>query len=506
VKNNTKEAYLPQQIREYAGLLQSKIWTIGVVTLAITLIAIVAIAFLPDQYRATTTILVDPQQIPDRYVTSTVTSDPGERLNTITQQVLSASRLGQIIDTLNLYPEMKKHSRDDVIENMRKHITLQVKQGSSQGLGSFTITYESSSPTIAATVANQLAASFIDWNLRNRARLAEDTTDFMASQLEEAKQKLQSQEQKLSEFKMQHMGQMPDQVPANLQTLARLQGALQTNSDALNRLEQEKQLLTRLPEPATAAPLQLTERQRLESDLREVRSQLWDLKKKYTDSHPDVVAADGRRRQIQEQLKSLPPDPPSVRDSSTTAVRIDLIEKEEQRLTRENRDVQSQIGVYQGRVDSVPLREQELSTLTRDYDISKEQYRSLLEKTYSAEMATDLEKRQQGERFTILDAARAPERPFKPNRLGLMYASLGGAFCFAIALVIVLDNVSGAIKAERELKDLLPKSAVLLGSIPTIEIATDWRRRARLRILAVGVSLLGCLAVAVILWKVHPIL
>lgn len=505
MKNN-KEAYLPQQIREYAGLLQSKIWTIGVVTLAITLIAIVAIAFLPDQYRATTTILVDPQQIPDRYVTSTVTSDPAERLNTITQQVLSSSRLSQIIDSLNLYPEMKARSREDVVENMRRHITLQVKQGSSQGLSSFTITYESGSPLLAATVANQLAASFIDWNLKNRAQLAEDTTNFMSAQLAEAKQNLQSQEQKLSDFKMQHLGQMPEQVQANLQTVQRLQGTLQTNSDALNRLEQEKQLLSRLPEATNTPAVQMTDRQRLEAELRQVRSQVWDLKKKYTDSHPDVVAAEARLQQVQEQLKGLPPDPPATKDSSTAAVRIDLIEKEEARLTKENRDIQSQIGIYQGRVDSVPLREQELSSLTRDYEISKEQYRSLLEKTYSAEMATDLEKRQQGERFTILDPARAPEHPFKPNRLSLMYASLAGAFFFAIALVIVQDNISGAIKAERELKDLLPKSVILLGSIPSIEVASDRKRKMRHRMVAVTVSLLGCFAVAVILWKVHPIL
>lgn len=500
------EAYLPQQIREYAGLLQSKIWTIGLVTLAITLVAIVAIALLPDQYRATTTILVDPQQIPDRYVTSTVTSDPSERLNTITQQVLSASRLGQIIDELHLYPEMKNRSHDDVVENMRRHITLQVKQGSSQGLSSFTITYESDSAALAANVANQLAASFIDWNLRNRAKLVEDTTKFMSSQLEEAKQNLQNQEQKLSEFKMQHVGQMPEQVQANLQTLTRLQMEMQANSDALNRLEQEKQMLTRLPEPSTTNPVQMTERQRLEAELRQVKSQLWDLKKKYTDSHPDVIATEVRQQQIQDQIKALPPDPPSTKDSSTTAVRIDLINKEEERLNKANQTIQAQIGMYQGRVDSVPLREQELSALTRDYEISKEQYRSLLEKTYSAEMAQDLEQRQQGERFTILDKAKAPEHPFKPNRLGLMYASLAGAFFFAIALVIVKDNISGAIKAERELKALLPASATLLGSIPTIEINSDRRSRMRLRILALAVSVLGCCVVAVILWKVHPIL
>src|SRR5215813_3626055 len=327
VKTNGKESYLPQQIREYAGLLRSKIWTIGLVTLALTLLAITGIAFLPDQYRATTTILVDPQQIPDRYVASTVTEDPGERLTTITQQVLSVSRLGQIIDEMGLYPEMKNAARENVIENMRRHVTLQVRQGSSQGLSSFTITYESKSPKLAADVANRLAGSFIDWNLKSRAQRAEGTTKFMAAQLEDAKVNLQSQEQKLREFKMEHVGQMPDQVPANLQTLARLQSTLQNNSDALNRLEQEKQLLARLPEPVSTAPVVLTERQRLEAEQRQLKSQVWELKKKYTDSHPDVIAAESRLKQVQDQVAALPPDPATVKDSSATAVRLDLIEK-----------------------------------------------------------------------------------------------------------------------------------------------------------------------------------
>lgn len=503
---SSQKAYLPQQIKEYLALLQFRAWTIGLVTLALTLAAITGIAFLPDQYRATTTILVDPQQIPERYVTATVNSDPAERLNTMSQQVLSGSRLGEIIDEMNLYSNMKTSPREQVIENMRRHITLQVRQGSSQGLSSFTITYESGSPVQAANVANKLAASFIDWNLTNREQLAEDTTRFIAAQLDEAKRNLQDQEEKLRVFKMEHVGQMPEQVPANLQTLSRLQTVLQTNSDALNRLEQEKQLLTRLPDSSPVSPSQLTERERLELDRQQLAAQLWDLKKKYTDSHPDVVAAESRLKEVQAQLRTLPPDPQGVKNTSSTAVRIDLIEKEEQRLTHQNQDIQGQIAGYQAKVDSVPLREQELSELTRDYEISKEQYRSLLEKKDSAEMATDLEKRQQGERFTILDLARAPEYPFKPNRLNLMIASLAGAFFFAVTLVIVQDNVSGAIKAERELKQLLPSSAAFLGSVPTIEIRADRRRRNWLRTFALSISLLGCIAVAVILWKVHPIL
>lgn len=507
MKSNEKTAaYLPQQVSEYLALLRNHAWRIALVTVALTLVAIIAIAFLPDQYRATTTILVDPQQIPERYVTATVNSDPGERLNTISQQVLSSSRLGDIIDELHLYADMKSRPREDVIENMRKHITLQVKQGSAQGLSSFTITYECGSASQVANVANKLAFSFIEWNLKNREQLADDTTRFMAAQLEEAKQNLQNQEEKLREFKMQHIGQMPEQVPANLQTLSRLQTVLQTNSDALNRLDSEKQMLTQLPDQVPAAATQLTERQRLEQERRQLSSQVWDLKKKYTDSHPDVVAAEVRLKEVQDQLKSLPQDSPETIAGSSTAVRIAMIEKEEARLAQENQEIRAQISTYQAKVDSVPLREQEVSELTRDYEISKDQYRSLLEKKYSAAMASDLEKRQQGERFTILDRARAPEHPFKPNRLNLMMAALVGAFVFSVCLVIVQDNLNGAIKTERELKNLLPASVTFLGSVPVIEIKQDRRRKVWLRAIAVSISLLGCLAVAAILWKVHPIL
>ncbi len=412
---------------------------------------------------------MDPQRIPDRYVTSTVPTDPTERLNTISQQVLSETCLGEIIDQMHLYPEMHGKAREDVVENMRRHITLQVRQASGQGLGSFTITYEGNSPEVVAKVANQLATSFIDWNLKNRELRAEGTTQFLATQLEEAKQNLQGQEQKLRDFKMQHVGQMPDQMAANLQTLSRLQVALQANSDSLNRIEQEKQLLSRVPEaPQGGAPVQLSERARLETEQRQLSSELWDLKKKYTDSHPDVEAASARLARVQSQLKALPPAAPDnpANETTSTAVRLELIEKEKQRLIREQRNIQNQFEAYQAKVDAVPLREQQLTDLTRDYETSKEHYSSLLEKTLSAGMATELEKRQEGERFTVLDPAKAPERPFKPNRLALMLSAFAGSFVFALCLITVNERWSGTINGEEELELFCPGRSSFSGPFP----------------------------------------
>src|SRR5215831_7111686 len=163
------------------------------------------VMLMPDRYKASTTILVDPQKVPEKYVSPTVSSDPGQRLTTITQQVLSSTRLQQIIDDMQLYPELRgKVSREELIDLMRKDITITVKQGSSAGLSAFTIEYEGTQASQVARVANELAASFIDWNLKSREQQSIDTTDFLNNQLATAKGSLEEQEKKLSAFKLRH--------------------------------------------------------------------------------------------------------------------------------------------------------------------------------------------------------------------------------------------------------------------------------------------------------------
>lgn len=501
---------LAGQIQRYKQLLLRSAWGIGLATLGLTLAAVVAIALMPDQYQATTTILVDPQRIPDRYVTSTVPADPAERLNTLKQQVESSTRLEQIIDQMGLYPEMRGRAREDVVERMRLDIDLVAKPGSGTSMGTFTIGFRGRSPQVVAQVANQLASSFIEWNLQSREQRAENTTHFMASQMEEARQTLQQQESRLRDFKMRHLGEMPDQSNANLATLSRLQVSLQANSDSLNRIDEQIQLLGLVPESTPVPAASPTERDRLESEKRRLMIDLVDLKRKYTASHPDVVSAELRLKQVQSQLDAMGPvqtasGAPS-KSSSTVEMRRQLLESQREHLLEEQKTLQTQYAAYQAKVDAVPLREQELSDLTRDYNISKEHYSNLLEKTLSAEMATDLEKRQQGESFTILDAAQPPQRPYKPRRLLLMIGSLLGSFGLAVATVVIKDRISGAITSERDLKDLLPASVLLIGMVPSIETKMDRARRTQWQVFAVTVSLVACVAVATILWRIHPIL
>jgi polysaccharide biosynthesis transport protein len=471
------------------------------------------IFLLPNHYKATTTILVDPQKVPEKYVSPTVSSDPGQRLSTISDQVLSSTRLQQIIDEMKLYPELRgRMSREEIIELMRKDVGVRVKQGSSSGLSSFTIEYEGTHRQEVAKVTNQLAASFIDWNVKNREQQAQDTTEFLTSQLKEAKQGLEAQEKKVSAFKLQHLGEMPEQQAANLQALSQLQTQFQANVEALNRLEVERTLLSRGLDPmggtsSVAAAAPVTERTRLEAERRQLKEQVLDLQRRYTDAYPEVHTANARLEHVEQQLKALPPDPPVApdpHDSSAVNVRLQLIERETKRLNDEQAKLTAQMSAYRSKVDAVPVREQQMAELARNYGVSKEHYQSLLDKTFSAEMAADLERRQQAEHFTIIDRAQVPEQPFKPKRKLMVIAAFLVALATSIGTACVKDMIDGSVKAEGELKAMLPVNVPILAAVPALRDSADRRRAIQFAVVLVLVTLIAC-ALETGLWlRLHP--
>jgi len=472
--------------------------------LAMTLVALAYIARMPDYYKATTTILVDPQKIPEKYVSSTVSADPSARLAIISQDVLSASHLQPVMDKFHLY-EDKNISREQAIEMMRSSITIEVKGGG--GLSAFTISYVDRDPNVVANVANQLAASFIEDNVETREQLTEGTTEFLTSQLQRAKQNLEEQERKLREFKMQHLGEMPDQQQSNLQVLAQLQANFQANSDSLNRLDVQRMMLLRSDHASTggSAP---TERGRLQSEKRQLEQKIFDLKRKYTADFPEVVEANQRLERINAQLKSLPPDPevPATDKSEGEDVQLVVIDRERKRLEEAQKHILAQIRVYQSKVEAAPLRESQVTDLTRNYDVSKNNYQSLLDKTFSAQMAQDLEKKQKAERFSILDPARVPEHPYKPKRLPLMFGAFVMALFVCAGLAIAKDAVNMTVKSEAEVRKLPLPSTLMFVSIPVID-TVGVRRHRRLVLLAMAiVSVLACLLEAAFLWRVHPYL
>lgn len=467
-------------IRVLLGAIRYRYRLILFVFVAVLAAAAIFIMRMPDVYRSETQILVNPQRVSDKYVNSVVTMDPSERLNTLSQQILSSSRLETIMDDLHLFPKLRaKVNRDELIDRMRKNVGIELKKNS-EGLSAFTLSYTGESAQEVADVANRLAASFISWNLHDREQEAKNTTTFLANELTSTKTQLDELEEQLRVYKMSHLGELPDQLQANMQTLSRLQVELQSNNEAQSRLDHEVFLTSSLPEPVpqrtptTSASL----RQKLTSDKFTAQSELAELRKHYTESFPDVVTKEAEIQSLNERIASLPPDPTVSATGETLATanpRLQLIRRDRQRLQDEQRRIESSMGRYQSRIDSEPVREQEISQLLRDYGTARDHYRSLLEKTYSAQMAAQLEQEQQSGNFTMLDQARVPDAPIGPKRVPLLLGALFAAFAAGLGVGIFAEMLDNTVKSEAELRDSLPEIP-LLGTTPGMSNVSVIRR------------------------------
>jgi len=482
------------QTREFWGTVVLHRWGILLATVLLTAICVVVIALMPDVYVASTTVVFDPQQLPEKYVTQTVTSDPAQRVNTLTQEVLSPGRLQQISQEFHINGDQRA-SQQEIVDQMKKAITIEMKQSSDRDINSFVISYTGQDPQLVAAVANRLAQTFIDWNLANREQQAASASEFMSAQLQDAKQLMDTQEAKIRDYKLRYAGELPERLQSNMQTLTQLHTTLQANNETLDRLAQEKTLLTAAPESVKSTAGTSSERDRLEAEQRALSTELASLRSQYTEHYPDVVTTKERLESVTQQLKSTQ----AAGATNTVAVRLGIIQQETERLQDEQKSLLRRIDKYQALVDATPIKGQEFEYLTRDYDSAREQYEDLADKKFHAEMARDLVRQQKSSRFTM-DPAQVPQRPIKPNRLLLL--ALAFPFCCLIpaGISVASAEVRGTVNSERGLRSLLPESARVVGKIPMIETPSGMRKRRRLAMLSILGSLLCCVAVAAFLW------
>ena len=461
---------------------------------------------IPSSYRSGTLILVEQPSVPEKYVVSNIDSDIQQQLDSITQQILSRTRLLRIIDSLGLYAKDRKHkSPDDLVEKMRQDIEIELSHGDDKKLSAFNIYYASRDPKMAQAATAELANLFITENLEQRQKRSENTTSFLGDQLDQARAKLAEQEAKMRVFKDQHLGELPTQTQSNLQILTGLQNQVQANEDSLNRAKQQNTYLESLinqyraldrgSKPGEGGQAGLGE---VDKELDQLKAQLADLTSHYTDKHPDVrktreqiARAESRRERIVADMNSganhsspaspeaaapAPLDPKSAPmlelESQLKANRVEIANRQ-----AEIKDEQNKINQYQGRLNMAPVMEQQFADITRDYDQSKADYESLLKKKNESEMSTDLEKTQQGEHFRMLDPPNLPVKPYKPNRLQLCGLGLVVGLFFGAGFAMAKERLSGKIYSEREIKKLVPFDVI--AEIPPIESLQEQSSRRR---------------------------
>jgi protein tyrosine kinase modulator len=415
---------------------------------------------LPDIYRARSSVLVEAPKVPESFVQSTVSTRMQERLRTITQQIKSRTRLEQVARELGLISSaLGEKALDAYMAMMSNNIEVTV-----QGAGNdiFIVSYEGPEPRTVMVVANKLVSLFIDDNLKMREQYAEGTTEFLESELQRVEKLLQAQEKTVAEYKQRFIGELPAEQDANQRTLDRLQMQLQTIATTLESVRTRKSFILRqLSMQDSEAALSPTGATRssgeptgLAQQLEQRRLALATLQRIYTDTYPDIIRLKQEIAELEAHLaaqdtrsqtvESVPPAGIAARNISRQQQQeLEQIDLEEGKLRQQQANIQEQIAAYEKKVANAARREQELLVLTRDYDSTRKDYDSLLARRQQAQIAENLEKRQKSEQFRVLDEARIPTKPWKPQRFKILLTGMGLGLAMgvgAVFLAVYLDQ------------------------------------------------------------------
>lgn len=519
---------------DFLWIAWTRKWFIILPTVVIAMSVAVWSWTLPDRYRSSTLILVVPQRVPETYVRSTVTATVAERLQTISQQILSRTRLERIIEEFNLYREERQQMiMEDIVTLMRERdINLDVaRPRRNEDTSSFSVSFDAPQPRVAMQVADRLASMFVQENLQDREILADSTNQFLQAQLEDSRRRLIEHEKKLEAFRQRNAGQLPTQAQSNLQMMQLTQSQIQANIDGLTR---ERDRLTFLEgaiadaaagvdqplgvvtveRSATAAAAPLTATQQLAA----ARATLQQLERRWTPNHPDIArakreiaeleakAAEEAARQPGGQTPGIPASP----SNTSAASRLTQLHQEAEQLRRsiparqaEDQRLKGLLASYRARLEVAPQLESEMTELMRDYTTLQEQYTTLLRKSEDSKIAVNLERRQIGEQFKIIDGARMPERPFSPDRARLNLMGLGGGLGIGLLLVALLEYRDTRLKTDDDV--VISLALPVLAVIPVMMTATERHKRKRRRVvLAIATSIVVVVGVAAIVaWQLQ---
>lgn len=499
---------------DYWAIVRRRRWWILLPLSVCWLVVWVVSWLLPAVYQSDALILVEQQKVPEQYVVPNVSVSLQERLQSMTQQILSRTRLQAAIDRFHLYARdrglMSKFQSADSVDQMRKDIQIELVSapGHPGELTAFKIRYSAGSPELAQQVNSELTTLFIDENLKSQQALSANTTAFLDGQLAEARGKLAEQEAKVRAFKATHLGSLPTQLASNVQIMSGLQSQLQSTQHALESAEQQKLYLQSLlqqyqsmQDSLVSGDSTVTPPEALEAELKTLRVQLADARSKYTDSYPDVVALKDQITKTEQLKKEIEDEiavkqqesadmaadasdshPRSMRNGTLNPMvqmqsQLKVNQMEIESLHQQERKIQSELSEYQGRLNGTPQTEQELADISRGYEESQVNYNSLLTKQNQSQLATSLEQRQQGQQFRIIDPPSMAYKPSAPNRA---LVSLGGlilGLAVGAILTAVVELTDTRVRHEKDLQGLVP-ARVLVG-IPRLNTPEEDERLVR---------------------------
>ncbi len=469
---------VPRDLWEIA--LRGKWFILGAIILSLA-VAYGAFRVSPKIYKSSTTILVESQKIPENYVKGVVAGTVQERLSVIQQLVLSRTMLQRVLEELKLYDkDIAAEGLETVVEKVRKKIEIKT-MGRATSVDAFTISFEHEDPITAMKVAAKLASQYIEENLRVREQLVEGASEFLTQELERAKFELDEKEKKISDFKSRYIGELPGELQTNLRTLDRLQHELSGSQETLqklaDRISQIEQAAQEYKTSGRARSKVAGSDPYADLPVRDLERQLAALRAEYRESYPDIVMLKERIRRLKSEAhENRSVDGETSQDGDSSDPYLSELRKQQAEARRDMKGLkegqaklQLLVKDFEGRVERTPAREQELLILVRDYDNLQANYRSLVDKNISARIAGNLEKRQKGEQFRIIDPANLPGKPEKPDLVRFMLMGLAAGCAVGYGYAFASEQLRPVFRRADEVEGLL--NLPVIAEIPAMKFA-----------------------------------
>lgn len=456
-------------VQDYVAILKKRWWILAIPAVLFPILGYGLSFLIQPQYISQTLVLVEQQKVPESYVKPVVTEDLTGRLATMREQILSRSRLQPIIERFNLFANSKL-TMDDRIDLTRKNIgitPIQSEIARTNGLPGFFISFKANDPRTAQLVCGEIQSLFVSENLSDRAASAAGTTDFLKGQLADAKAKLDEQDARLEKFQQTYMGKLPGAESSNINMMTSLNTQLDAATQALARMEQDRSyaesiLALQQSQTATTAERGGAAPGAQQAELQQLLTEEADLSARYTDDYPDVVSVRRKIKELRQQMAQAPPPAPALTtptaakptDSVSTLQLKAQIRAMDLGIAQKKKDqgaIQAQLRMYQERVASSPAVEEEYKSITRDNQTAQAFYDDLLSKMNQSKMATDLEKRQQGEQFRVMDEPNLPEEPATPKRPVFIAGGFAAGLGLGLLIIGLIEYLDTALRSERDI-------------------------------------------------------
>ena len=483
---------------DYMDILKRRKWSLILPAFLIFAISAIIALVLPPIYQSTSTILIEEQEIPPNFVMGTVTGYAEQRLQTINQRIMSTSELLDIINRFDLYADLReKWTTEEIIEKMREGIKLETisadvvdrRTGNpTTATIAFTLAYEGEDPQKVYKVANVLASLYLEENLRVRKEQALGATTFLEKEMQEVKTDMLELEAKIAAFKEQHINELPELLKTNIQGLERSELGIERLENKIRTLkQQEGYLQTQLASIPRDSAHQ--EKDRLE----QLQMQLVYLKTRFSDEYPSIIKTKAEIAELERQAansQALPTTGEEVPPADNPiyvnlASQQSSTQREIQLSKQQIADLNKKRVAYRKRIDATPRVEETYNALLIERNNTMAKYNELMQKYMAARLAHGLEKEQKGEHFTLIDPARLPEEPIKPNWPLIMLIGLVLGIGAGVGTASLRDFSDDSVRTAQGLA--LATSFRVLATIPEIVTRKDFSRRIKTRIaLATG--------------------